>query len=224
MANKEEKSSGTTSRYLDAKLEWNERYSPFIVQARAFQVIALMTLTICIILAGGFVWETRQSRVVPFVVMTDKLGEAVPMQKLHQTTSVDPRILRYTLSHWITEAREVIADPIAERDIINDLYHYTSGSASKFLTRFYTHGHNPAELAAKESVNVQILSALPENGHTWRIKWRENAWNPDGNPLSSEIWTAFVTYAIKTPTSDREITENPLGIYVTSLNWTQEGR
>jgi len=44
----------------------------------------------------------------------------------------------------------------------------------------------------------------------------------DGALADTSRWTAILTIAIQPPTSADVVRKNPLGIYVTAINWSKE--
>ena len=61
--------------YQKAAQIWDERIGSSRVQARNWRLMAFCCLTLSVGLAGGMVWQSAQSRVTPYVVEVDKLGE-----------------------------------------------------------------------------------------------------------------------------------------------------
>ena len=73
--------AGTENPYLSARREWNERYGDYIARARNWRSAAFAALAISAVLALGVVWEAAQSKVVPYVVEVDKLGDAIAVAR-----------------------------------------------------------------------------------------------------------------------------------------------
>ena len=61
--------------YQKAAQLWDERIGSSRVQARNWRMMAFGCLTLSVGLAGGMAWQSLQSRVTPYVVEVDKLGE-----------------------------------------------------------------------------------------------------------------------------------------------------
>src|SRR3546814_16174003 len=64
---------------------------------------------------GGLLWQSLQSRVVPYVVEVDRLGEAravEPVARDYQPT--DPQVAWF-LSRFIGDIRPVLLDPVLIR-------------------------------------------------------------------------------------------------------------
>src|ERR1700730_5182139 len=93
--------------YLSARREWNERYGSYIARARNWRIAALGSISVSAILAGGVIWLGSQSKLVPFVVEVDKLGQAVGVQRADRATPADQRIVKAQLAAWIVDVRSV---------------------------------------------------------------------------------------------------------------------
>lgn len=62
--------------YQRAGQVWDERIGSARVQARNWRLMAFGGLILSSALSGGLLWQSMQSRVVPYVVEVDALGEA----------------------------------------------------------------------------------------------------------------------------------------------------
>jgi type IV secretion system protein VirB5 len=134
-------------------------------------------------------------------------------------------MVRYELAAFIRNAREVITDPAAEHQLIGQVYSRARGSAYKFLENYYHENeleHDPFKVAQHQSVSVQIDSILPLSKATWQVRWTEEESGLDGSPVGTTHWEAALDTTIISATSDASILENPLGFYVTQLNWTEQ--
>ena len=74
--------------YLSARREWNERYGDYIARARSWRWAAFGALAVSLVLAIGVVWQGAQSKVVPYVVEVDKLGDAVAVARADRAAPV----------------------------------------------------------------------------------------------------------------------------------------
>ena len=52
----------------------------------------------------------------PYVVQTDKLGDALAISRADIAPPADPRLIRAQLARWIADVRSVYVDVAAERD------------------------------------------------------------------------------------------------------------
>ena len=62
--------------YQRASQLWDERIGSARVQARNWRLMAFGTLTLTCAMSAALIWQSLQSRVTPYVVEVDRLGEA----------------------------------------------------------------------------------------------------------------------------------------------------
>jgi len=215
--------------YLKARQEWDERYADLVLGKRNWQIAAAGSIAVSLILAGGIVWLSTRSRFVPYVVQVDKLGYALAApQALAADSSgklTDDRVVRYELAGFIRSAREVIADPAAEHQAIQQVYSRTRGAAYALLEDYYHQNsleHDPFKVAEHQTVTVQIDSILSLSKTSWQVRWTEQALDLQGTTIGTSHWEAVLDTQIVPPTSDQSILTNPLGLYVTRLSWTEQ--
>ena len=101
--------------YQRAGQVWDERIGAARVQARNWRLMALGGLALSGALAGGLLWQSLQSRIVPYVVEVDRLGEAravAPAASDYRPT--DPQIA-WHLARFVRQVRSVSLDPVLMR-------------------------------------------------------------------------------------------------------------
>jgi type IV secretion system protein VirB5 len=208
--------------YLAARREWNERYGSYIAQARTWRLTAFLSLGIAAVAVVGVVWIGAQNHVVPYVVETNKLGDALAIQRADVAAPIDSRLIRSQLAKWINDVRSVYTDVSAQRHLIDEAYAMVdqNAAAAEQLNGWFRE-HSPFTEAQTEIVGVQVQSVLPLSANTWRVEWQEVARSRDGSKVSSAQWQAVIRIAIKPPTTDADILINPTGLFVKSFNWQQ---
>jgi type IV secretory pathway TrbF-like protein len=206
------------SPYLSARREWNERYGDYIARARNWRWAALGALAVTLILAVGVVWQSAQSKVVPYVVEVDKLGQAVAVARADRAAPADVRVVKAQLAAWIADVRSVSSDPLAQKGALSRAYDLTAATATTFLNGYYRQ-HSP--FGQPHTVAVSVDAVLPISQQTYQLQWSEDARDLQGRDLATTHWLASVTVAFDSPTDERGILSNPLGLYVTGISWTQ---
>ena len=207
--------------YLAARREWNERYGDYIAQANNWRLIAIAALGVAAVAVAGNVWQSSQSRVQPFVVEVDKLGDALAIQRANVAPPVPVGVVRAQLARYIQDVRSVSIDVQAERVFINEAYAMVdkNGAALTFLNNYFA-ANDPFKRAATETVSAHVESVLPLPGsNTWRVEWREDTVARDGRPEFSKHWEATITVSINPPTTDAGILVNPTGLFVEASPW-----
>jgi type IV secretion system protein VirB5 len=207
--------------YLAARREWNERYGDYIAQANNWRLIAIAALGVAAVAVAGNVWQSSQSRVQPFVVEVDKLGDALAVQRADVTSTIPVTVIRAQLARYVADVRAVSIDVQAERAFINEAYAMVdkNGAALTFLNEHFA-ANDPFKRAANETVTAHVESVLPlPGGKTWRVEWREDTLARDGRLEGSKNWEATITVSLNPPTTEAGVLANPTGLFVESCSW-----
>src|ERR1700712_14912 len=119
--------------YQRAEQAWDERIGSARVQARNWRLMAFGCLGLAGGLSSALVWQSTQSRVTPYVVEVDRLGEARAVSEAeagyHPT---DPQIA-WHLSHFIANVRGRSLDPVLVRQNWLEAYDFTTKRGAQFL-------------------------------------------------------------------------------------------
>jgi len=206
--------------YQRAGQLWDERIGSARVQARNWRLMAFGCLGLTSAMSAGLMWQAAQSRVVPFVVEVDRLGEprAVTPAEAHYQPS-DPQIAWF-LSRFVTEVRSVSLDPVLMRQDWLSAYNFTTKRGAIFLGD-YARTADPFGHVGERSVSVQVTSVVRVSDRSFQVKWIETAYDR-GALAGSSHWTAILTVAISPPASAEVLRRNPLGLYVDAIDWSRE--
>ena len=206
--------------YIAARREWNERYGDYIAQARNWRTVALAAIGGMCVSVAAIAWMGVHSRVEPFIVEVNKLGDALAVSRADIAPRIPQAIIRADIARWITDVRSVIADNIAERRMLREAAAMTdqNGTALTKL-RDYLEANNPSTRSATEETGVTVQSVLPVSERTWRVEWDEDTRRDDGAPNTVEHWNAIITINIKPPVTDEQVLANPAGVYVELFSW-----
>ena len=206
--------------YQRAGQVWDERIGSARVQARNWRLMALGGLTLSGALAGGLLWQSLQSRVVPYVVEVDRLGEAravAPAAEGYRPT--DPQIA-WHLGRFVSQVRSVSLDPVLMRQDWLAAYDMVTGRGAKFLGE-YARAADPFAGVGQRTVSVQVTSVVRASDRSFQVKWTETAWER-GSLAGTTRWTAILAVALRPPKSADMLRRNPLGLYVDAIDWTRE--
>lgn len=204
--------------YLAGRLEWNERYGSHIVQAKNWRLIAFLLALLALIALVGMVYIGSQSKIQPYVVTIDKIGQpinATPMPKLQ----VDEKVVKYAVADFITNLRSVYkTDPMIQRKMIYTAYNYLSNTlpASGQIEQFYK-ANSP--FAANYNKSVEIVSVLTLGEKQYQIDWIEKSIDPTGKTVLVANYRAIVNIVLEAPTSDADIIKNPIGIFIKDISF-----
>lgn len=215
--------------YVESRQEWDERYADLILGKRNWQIAAGGLLIATLILASGMVWLSSRTRYIPYVVEVDKLGYGLTVPKpLTPISSRDvfTQMERYEIATFIHNARAVSTDQELEHEMLNSLLAHTRGAAGKFLDEYYRSedfAHNPFKIAEKRTITVQIDSILQLSPASYQVRWTETQHDLNGVTIGAAThWEAVLQTEITPLNSDDAIISNPLGFYITQINWTEQ--
>jgi type IV secretion system protein VirB5 len=221
---------GAPHPYLNARRSWNSHVGSLIASRTLWQAVALISLLVAFAAVGGVVYIGSQSKFVPYVVEVNKLGEAMAVAPAPQADKVDQRIVRASVAEFIVNARTVTPDIAMQRRAIFKVYALmNSGSPSTRKMTAFLNGSpetNPFKRAEKQTVNVEIISAIPQTTSTWQVDWVETPRTRKGDimgkPYRMRALMNVGSNAMPPEASDDQIRLNPMGIYISDYSWSKQ--
>jgi type IV secretion system protein VirB5 len=206
--------------YQRAGQLWDERIGSARVQAKNWRLMSFGSLGLSIALAGGLIWQSMQSRVTPYVVQVDKLGEVQAVGPASQSYKPTDAEFAWYLARFITDVRALSSDPIVVRKNWLEAYDYATDHGAVFLNQF-AQANDPFKSVGERTVSVQVTSVVRASDASFQVKWVEQIYEHDAL-AKTERWTAIVTVITQQPTTAEVLRKNPLGLYVNGLNWSRE--
>ena len=206
--------------YQRAGRLWDERIGSARVQAHNWRRMAFGGLALTTGLSAALVWQSMQSRVIPYVVEVDALGEAravAPAAGGYRPT--DPQIA-WHLGRLIANVRGRSLDPVLMRENWLSAYDFVTPRASLFLGD-YARANNPFDRVGDKTVSVQIVSVVRASPTSFHVKWSESSFER-GSLVGTARWTAMMTVALVPPRNADLLRRNPLGLYVDAIDWSRE--
>lgn len=206
--------------YQRAGQVWDERIGASRVQARNWRFMAFGCLGLSTVMAGGLLWQSLQSRVVPYVVAVDRLGEPRALSEAETVyTPTDPQIA-WALSKFVSHVRGASLDPVIARRDWLEAYDFTTQRGAKFLSE-YARTSGALTRIGERTVTVQVTSVVRASDTSFQVKWSEDAFER-GSRTGTSRWTGILTLVRKTPRDADTLRRNPLGIYVDAIDWSRE--
>lgn len=206
--------------YQRAGQLWDERIGSARVQARNWRLMAFGSLFLSTGLAGSLVWQSLQSRVTPYVVEVDKLGESRAVTEAEAAYHpTDPQIA-WHLAKFISNVRSISLDPVLMRADWLSAYDFTTQRGSQFLGD-YARSADPFGKVGEKTVSVQVTSVVRASDRSFQVKWIETAYER-GAQAGTSHWTAILTVVLKSPATADVLRKNPIGLYVDAIDWSRE--
>ncbi|MBW4331114.1 conjugal transfer protein TrbF [Stakelama sp. CBK3Z-3] len=206
--------------YQRAGQLWDERIGSTRVQARNWRLTAIGSLLLSGGLSAALVWQSMQSRVLPYVVEVDALGKAqavAPAEAEYRPT--DPQIAWF-LGRFVTDVRSVSLDPVLMRRNWLEAYDFVTRRGNVALSG-YARSADPFSHVGDETVSVQVTSVVRASPSSFQVKWTESRY-ARGSLAGTERWTGILTVVLRPPRSADVLRRNPLGLYVDAIDWSRE--
>lgn len=206
--------------YQRAGQLWDERIGSARVQARNWRLMAFGCLGLAVGASAGLVWQSMQSRVTPYVVEVDRLGEARAVQPADAAYKPSDPQIAWHLARFITNVRSVSLDPVLMRRDWLDAYDFATRRGAQFLGE-YARSAMPFADVGTRTVSVQVTSVVRASDMSFQVKWSETAYER-GLEVGAARWTAILTIVTRPPQTADVLRKNPLGIYVDAIDWSRE--
>lgn len=206
--------------YQRAEQIWDERIGSARVQAKNWRLMAFGCLVLSAGLAASVVWQSNQSRIVPYVVEVDKLGEAQAVAPAIANYKPSDGETAWFLAKFITDVRSLSSDPVIARKNWLEAYDYTTNHGAAYLNQF-AQTHDPFKDIGERTASTQVTSVVRVSGESFQVKWIEQHFDHDA-VSSTEHWTGILTVLTKPPTTAEILRKNPLGIYINAIDWSRE--
>ena len=223
------RSSGLENPYLSARRTWNEHVGSVVSSRQTWQVVGILSLLIALAGVGGVIHIGSQSKFIPYVVQVDKMGQTIAAGPVTAADKADPRIVHATVADFITSARMVTPDVALQRKAVFKVYSVLSpNDPATAKMNEWLNGNadaSPFKRAAKEMVNIEITSVIPQSPDTWQVDWTETTRDRQGALKGQPVpMRALVTVYTAEPTSqttDEQLRNNPMGMYVRDYSWSR---
>jgi len=206
--------------YQRAGQLWDDRIGSARVQARNWRLMAFGGLMISGVLSAALIWQSLQSRVTPYIVEVDRLGEARAVTAAEAAYRPSDPQIAWHLARFIENVRSVSLDPVLMRRDWLSAYDFATQRGALFLGD-YARSSNPFAGIGERTISIQVTSIVRASDRSFQVKWTETAYDR-GTQSTVSHWTAILTVLMKAPLRADILRKNPLGIYVDAIDWSRE--
>ncbi|HXU44466.1 MAG TPA: VirB8/TrbF family protein [Thermoanaerobaculia bacterium] len=210
------------SPYLTGRRAFGGTFGDLARGKRNWQLLAFAQTALLAAVLFAYLRLSLEARITPYVVEVDRLGRAVAFGPAEALRKTDVRITIAELSLFVRDLRAVSSDPAAQREFLLRAYAHVADDARSFLDAYFADpDHDPRLLGRRLTRTVEVTSILHlPDSDLWRIQWSEREL-PLSGPARETAWEAVATVSIRPPKSIERIESNPIGLYVTHLDWVE---
>lgn len=206
--------------YQKAAQVWDRRMGDALAHARNWRLAAFGSLGLSLILSGGVIWQAGQSSVVPYVVELESDGAARAVRPATEAYQPSDAQIAFHLAGFIEQVRGLPIDPVILRKNWLQAYNFATARAANTLNE-HARTDDPFSRVGDETAAIEVTSVVRASDRSFQIRWLERRY-VNGSLAGIERWTALLGVAIDPPRDAETLRKNPLGIYVTDLNWSRE--
>lgn len=218
------KDASPTNPYLNARREWNAQFGSLSAAANNWRLVALLCLAIGLTSSIGLVALGARTKTVPFVSVLDTSGRVLHQGLADGSMPDDKRVVSAMVARFVSNLRSVSSDGTVQKNNVFALFAMlsTNDAAFQVVTEHMREGGDPFEIARTKTVSVEMSSILPMSKDTYQAEWREITRDRKGKTISNVTYQALVTLRRQAKNPTDTSLENPLGLYVTDINWTKK--
>lgn len=190
---------------------------------RYLRGLAFILVAVCAIAVHGAVTLARQSKIVPYIVEVDRLGQPLAYGRVEDMPAPDERLMRGEIARFVDAMRTVHTDPVAQNKLIDRGYAFTRSAARTYVDAYFSAPRNNPHVLSREMirlVSVRSVRRVAGSVNTWEVQWEEYEVPVRGGQATVRPWQGTLRTAVVPPEDERELFVNPLGVYVTDLSWT----
>lgn len=206
--------------YQRASQVWDERIGSARVQARSWRYAFFGALGLSSALTAALIWQNTRGTIVPWVVEVDRLGEARSVAPAEAGFNPSDPQIAFHLARFIEHVRALPDDPVVVRTNWLRAYDFVSDRGALALND-HARSNDPFAMVGREQVAVDVTSVIRASPQSFRVAWTERRYR-DGALAGTSRWTAILGVAVQPPRTPDALSKNPLGILVTSINWSKE--
>lgn len=216
------------SPYLKVRTSLSAKIRACLREVSFWQVATVLSLLISLACVNGLTRAATQSKIQPYLIEVDRLGQHAYAGFASKVSATDPRVVKAHISMFVKDARMVTPDGVLQTAAIYRVYSklHATDPATARMNDWYT-SNAPFTRARSEMVEVKIESAIPQGGENWQVDWTETRRSPQGGNIiggePEKYRGIFTTYqaAEDGSTPESELIENPIRIFVKDFNWQQ---
>jgi len=221
---------------LAARHEFANAFGDLAKGKRTWQLMAYALAGLLALVTLAYVQLASSVRIVPYVVQVDKLGAVTAAGAASLMRTPEDRLVAAQLAAFVRNVRTVlptvsIAAQVEMMQRGYALVDQSSPAAGNLNTYFADPQHDPRVLGQTLTRQVRVTSLLPvpaedrpsaRAARTWKVRWTETELPLQAGILThTTAWEGYLTVVLRPPTTVEAVQDNPLGIFITALNWTE---
>ena len=219
-----QKEKSSSNPYLNVQRKWDDRYGTEVKEKKVWQIFSIVSLSLNIVLVAAVTYYGTRSQFIPYALKTTDSSPIIEVSRLDATSEIDPKIIASQLAQFVSDVRTVTTDGKLKKKMTERVYSMcssTDGAISLNTVQEWLKKNDPFEIAKVMNISVTVTSVMALNStNTYQIQWTETA-IVNGLEREKINWTGLFEATKKNLTTWTEILNNPTGLVVKSISWSQ---
>jgi type IV secretion system protein TrbF len=209
--------------YDDAKDQFAEIYAGSRVASARMFVVAAISGLVSIASVGGVVLLSRNNVAEPWIVEVNKDSGVVDRPVRVVSMRPSDAVIKAELAKWVVKVFTI--DAIQTPQLMREANQLTRGLGTSQFAEFRLQQkvleRMTQDPSLQRKVNIASVDAS-QNGLAFVFLSTQEAQGTAASTATAS-WRVTLKYELSPPKTEQEILANPLGLFVTSMNVTQEG-
>jgi type IV secretion system protein VirB5 len=206
--------------YLRAGQEWDRRIGDARVQAKNWRYMAFGAWAICLVFAGGYVYEASRTHIVAYFVQVDSAGKPGQIQLADSVYNPTEAETESFLGEWVQNMFSKPTDPIVMKENMTKSFGQLAGQALTTVTA-WAQSNNPTANLGHEAITVDVNSVLQRSPTTYQVDWTQTVYE-DGAQTAVNQYTGLFQITVHQPTDAATLYNDPLGLYISAISWSRQ--
>lgn len=208
-----------------AREVWDERIGSVAIQSYNWRRIALILCFLCVAFGLGLLYLASMTKVIPYVVTVDKSTGEVQQAGAFVNNNYEPQEaeIRYFLVNFISNARTIQLDPIAQNRAQRKAYAYLTQNAARKYQDIQASEKYVDKVGSKTvSINISSVTKVPESTSSYQIRWTEEEYEIKTGQKETLHLNGVFTYTLLPVENDEQLLLNPLGLFISGFDFTKD--
>jgi type IV secretion system protein VirB5 len=156
------------------------------------------------------------------VIPVDQAGRPGKIELAGRTYQPTKAETAYFLSDWVSWIRSRSpSDAVVNAGNALRAYNFVDGAGRGELDELEKASQAGAQATPNQAVTVQVKAVIQRSPTSYQVSWTETAFR-EGDPSKITHWTGLFGTIVKPPHDEAALRRNPLGVFINSVQISQE--
>jgi type IV secretion system protein VirB5 len=208
--------------YAAAAEAWDRRMGLAARNAKLWRATALCLAVTTTALAAGLAYAANQRQVEVYVAEVDaQQARTIGVELAGRGYTPDANAKAYFVADLIRKSRSRILDPVAQNNRLREVYAFLAGPAEQRMNEYMASDPPSGGDGRPNAREVEIGTVLQQGEDVYQVRWTERTY-ANGRLQEEAAYSGIFEVTLTPPTDKRAILTNPLGLYVTDINWGRD--